>query len=151
MELMALPDWLVPMAATLTADRFAGPEWTFERKLDGIRVLAYKRGPTRAAVVAQSPAAHRRLPGRGPRPRRPAGATTPSSTAKRPARGAGRASADYHVFDVLWFDGRSVTAEPLEARRALLAAVPFAPPVARVTPLRGAKPWERPAARVGRA
>ena len=43
---MALPEWLEPMAATLTADRFAGPEWTFERKLDGIRVLAYKRGPT---------------------------------------------------------------------------------------------------------
>ena len=41
---MALPDWLEPMAATLTAERFAGPEWTFERKLDGIRLLAYKDG-----------------------------------------------------------------------------------------------------------
>ena len=25
-------------------ERFATPEWTFERKLDGIRVLAFKRG-----------------------------------------------------------------------------------------------------------
>ena len=31
------------MAATLTQDRFSGPEWTFERKLDGIRVLAFKQ------------------------------------------------------------------------------------------------------------
>ena len=35
-----------PMAATLTQERFTGPEWIFERKLDGIRLLAYKHGPT---------------------------------------------------------------------------------------------------------
>lgn len=39
-----LPDWIVPMAATLTQERFAGPDWLFEQKLDGIRLLAYKRG-----------------------------------------------------------------------------------------------------------
>ena len=32
------------MAATLTAERFTGPEWIFERKLDGIRLLAFKQG-----------------------------------------------------------------------------------------------------------
>jgi ATP-dependent DNA ligase len=32
------------MAATLTQDRFVGPDWLFERKFDGIRLLAYKRG-----------------------------------------------------------------------------------------------------------
>ena len=31
------PDWVEPMAATLTQDRFDGPEWIFERKLDGLR------------------------------------------------------------------------------------------------------------------
>src|SRR3954463_815363 len=36
------PTWLEPMAATLTRERFAGPEWVFERKLDGIRLLAFK-------------------------------------------------------------------------------------------------------------
>ena len=40
----AFPDWLEPMAATLTEDRFTGPEWIFERKLDGIRLLAFKNG-----------------------------------------------------------------------------------------------------------
>ena len=38
-----MPDWLVPMAATLTQERFSGPDWLFERKFDGIRLLAYKR------------------------------------------------------------------------------------------------------------
>src|SRR5215510_7391998 len=38
-----MPDWLVPMAATLTEERFSGPDWLFERKFDGIRLLAYKR------------------------------------------------------------------------------------------------------------
>ena len=32
------------MAATLTQRRFTGPEWMFERKLDGIRMLAFKNG-----------------------------------------------------------------------------------------------------------
>ena len=32
------------MAATLTQERFTGPEWVFERKLDGIRLLAFKKG-----------------------------------------------------------------------------------------------------------
>ena len=32
------------MAATLTAERFTGPEWIFERKFDGIRLLAFKKG-----------------------------------------------------------------------------------------------------------
>ena len=38
------PDWIIPMAATLTQERFAGPEWLFERKLDGIRLLAFRSG-----------------------------------------------------------------------------------------------------------
>ena len=41
----AFPDWVEPMAATLTQERFTGPEWIFERKLDGIRLLAFKHGP----------------------------------------------------------------------------------------------------------
>jgi bifunctional non-homologous end joining protein LigD len=40
----SMPGWLVPMAATLTQERFTGPDWIFERKLDGIRMLAYKQG-----------------------------------------------------------------------------------------------------------
>lgn len=39
-----MPDWREPMSATLTQDRFVGRDWLFERKFDGIRLLAYKRG-----------------------------------------------------------------------------------------------------------
>jgi DNA ligase D-like protein (predicted ligase) len=38
-----MPDWISPMLATLTDDRFSGENWIYERKLDGERLIAYKR------------------------------------------------------------------------------------------------------------
>ena len=38
------PEWVPPMLATLTEKRFSDPEWMFERKLDGERCLAFRRG-----------------------------------------------------------------------------------------------------------
>ena len=38
------PEWVEPMAATLTQERFTGADWTFERKFDGIRLVAFKQG-----------------------------------------------------------------------------------------------------------
>ncbi len=58
----AFPEWLEPMAATLTQERFTGPDWLFERKLDGIRLLAFKQGATRHALLAQPPAAEPHYP-----------------------------------------------------------------------------------------
>jgi bifunctional non-homologous end joining protein LigD len=40
----AQPDWVDPMLATLTKDRFSDPEWIFERKLDGERCITYRDG-----------------------------------------------------------------------------------------------------------
>jgi DNA ligase D-like protein (predicted ligase) len=40
------PEWVEPMAATLTEERFSHPDWIFERKLDGVRVLAFRKGRT---------------------------------------------------------------------------------------------------------
>src|SRR4051812_31516029 len=40
----SLPDWIQPMAATLTQERFVGDEWTFEQKHDGIRLMVFKDG-----------------------------------------------------------------------------------------------------------
>ncbi len=40
----SLPDWTSPMLATLTDDYFSDPGWIYERKLDGVRVLAFKDG-----------------------------------------------------------------------------------------------------------
>src|SRR5919201_4107899 len=39
-----LPDWIEPMLATLTDERDLGDGWVLERKLDGIRCLAFVRG-----------------------------------------------------------------------------------------------------------
>jgi bifunctional non-homologous end joining protein LigD len=139
---MPLPDWLEPMAATLTADRFSGPEWTFERKLDGIRVLAFKRGAhvelwsrNRLALTDRYPAVAASL------------AALPLRDAIFDGEATGawgrQAGADYHVFDLLWLNGRSVTGETLDQRRARLDGIAFQPPVARVAVLRGPAPWER--------
>ena len=49
----------------------------------------------------------------------------------------------YHVFDILWLNGRAVTSLPLEDRRALLQELPFEPPMRRVELLDDEKPWER--------
>jgi ATP-dependent DNA ligase len=46
------------------------------------------------------------------------------------------------VFDVPWFNGHDVTLLPLEARRDLLAKLPFSPPLVRVAALEEDRPWE---------
>src|SRR5438876_9554632 len=38
------PSWTAPMLATLTDERFSDPNWIFERKLDGERVLVFRQG-----------------------------------------------------------------------------------------------------------
>jgi bifunctional non-homologous end joining protein LigD len=140
------PDWLVPMAATLTAERFAGPDWLFERKLDGIRMLAYRNGrsvqlysrnrlllryPTVARAIAALPVTNIILDGEA--------AWDPSHS----LGARNRSAVLYHVFDILWLDGRDVTPLPLEARRALLKQLPLAPPLGRVSEIRGDTPWDR--------
>src|SRR5205814_2019857 len=49
----------------------------------------------------------------------------------------------YHVFDILWLNGRLVTGLPLEQRRALLKTLPFQPPLRRVALIENEAPWER--------
>jgi bifunctional non-homologous end joining protein LigD len=38
------PEWEEPMLATLTDQRFSDPSWIYERKLDGIRCVAFRKG-----------------------------------------------------------------------------------------------------------
>lgn len=138
----AFPAWVEPMAATLTDKRFTGPDWTFERKLDGIRMLAFKHGSNvRLLSRNQLP-----LDGSYPAVARAIGKLAVHDVIlDGEATGAwGRqGNADYHVFDVLWLEGRDVTGLTLDERRTLLATIQFRSPVARVTPLSDEKPWER--------
>src|SRR5215510_6428809 len=134
----SFPEWVVPMAATLTQERFTGPEWIFERKLDGIRLLAFKNGND---VTLYS---RNRLPQNYP--------SVAEAIAKLPVHDVildGEAAWDptsrvaYHVFDILWLNGRSVMASPLDERRALLTDFQFRAPLAHVPEVKGEKPWER--------
>jgi len=132
---MALPDWLEPMAATLTQDRFATPDWIFERKFDGIRVIAYKRG---ADVRLYS---RNRLPWHLPAIA-DAVAALPIADAILDGEVTSASGVVYHVFDVMWLDGRDVTALPLEDRRALLAGLDLRAPLEHGGLLEHEQPWE---------
>jgi DNA ligase D-like protein (predicted ligase) len=129
------------MAATLTRERFTGPEWVFERKLDGIRVLAFKDG------------ADVRLLSRNQLPQNAAYPAFVEAIRQLPfhdlildgeATGyfGRREGIGYHVFDLLWLDGRNLTSLPLDARRELLSTLPLEPPLALVARLEHPEPWE---------
>src|SRR5215213_2151812 len=124
------PAFVMPMKAVLTAERPAGPEWVFERKLDGIRCLAVKdRGRTRlysrnelslddrypavAAALDADPADGFVIDGEAV-----------TFVAGRDRFGGGEDSQlFYYVFDVLFADGRDVRSRALEERRAVLKDV----------------------------
>ena len=131
-----MPDWLEPMAATLTQERFVGSEWLFERKFDGIRLLAYKRGDdirlySRNRLPQNLPAVARAVAG------------LPVDEVILDGEVTWDGESGYHVFDVLWLNGQLVTALPLEDRRTLLQSLPFEPPVRRVELIDDRTPWER--------
>ena len=131
-----MPDWLEPMAATLTQDRFTGADWLFERKFDGIRLLAYKRGRN-VQLFSRN-----RLPQNLPAVAA-AVAALPVDEVILDGEVTWDGHSGYHVFDMLWLNGRAVTTRPLEERRALLWDLPFAPPLQRVPLMDDDAPWER--------
>lgn len=130
-----MPEWIEPMAATLTQERFTGPDWIFEQKLDGIRLVAFKRG---ADVRLYS---RNHLPQDVPRVAA-AIAALPVDDAILDGELLWDASG-YHLFDVPWLDGHDLRDRPLEERRAALAALPLRPPLHRVITVEDAEPWER--------
>lgn len=124
------PGFVTPMKALLTAERPAGEEWVFERKLDGIRCLAVKAGGrTRlysrnelslddryaplAAALDADPADDLVIDGE---------AVAFVGGRDRFGGGAG-GELFYYVFDVLFADGRDVRSLRLEERRAVLEGV----------------------------
>ena len=136
------PTWVEPMAATLTQERFEAPEWIFERKFDGIRLLAFKNGrdvrlfsrnrllqndsyPTVVKAISELPARDVILDG--------------EATGVWGRRG----EVTYNLFDILWCKGRDLTPLPLDQRRELLTKLSFRSPLSLVERLSGAKPWER--------
>ena len=132
----AFPELIEPMAATLTQERFTGPEWIFERKFDGIRLLAFKQGQD-VRLFSRN-----RLPQHIPSVVQ-AIMELPIDNAILDGEVTSRGKVEYHVFDVVWLNGRDVRSLPFEERRALLRDLPFRLPLQRVPSLDDPKPWER--------
>ena len=131
----AMPVWLVPMAATLTQERFTGPDWIFERKLDGIRVIAFKDANGVRLLSRNRLSQNDYYP------------QIVDAVQRLPVReiildGEATGRSEYHVFDILWLNDRSVTSVRLDDRRELLAALPLVKPFRRVLALDHDKPWE---------
>ena len=115
------------MKAVLTAERPAGPEWVFERKLDGIRCLAVKDGG-RTQLYSRNELSlnDRYAPLAAALDADPAGGFVVDGEAVAFVGGRDRFGGGeggelfYYVFDVLVAAGRDVRSLPLEQRRAVL-------------------------------
>ena len=145
------PDWVAPMLATLTDRRFSHPDWVFERKLDGERCLAYRRGPgvrllsrkrlrlehtypevvdalgaqaTEDFIVDGEVVAFEHGRTSFARLQQRLGITDPDRARRSTV------AVFFYVFDLLHLDGHDTTALPLRARKALLReALVFRPPL----------------------
>jgi bifunctional non-homologous end joining protein LigD len=138
----AIPTFIPPMLATLVAAPFDDPGWLFEIKWDGFRVEAVIDGhDVRIWTRGQQDAA--RYFGAFLEPATwisAKGAIVDGEVIALDDHGEpdfallqerikGRATGGavnpfvYEVFDLLWFDGTSLLAEPLEERRRLLQSV----------------------------
>jgi bifunctional non-homologous end joining protein LigD len=131
-----------PMQAVLTDERFSDPDWIFERKLDGIRCLAFKadtrvrlrsrndlslngRFPEIVAALEADPVTDVVLDGEIV-----AFDGAQTSFERLQQRGERPTPVFFYVFDILRFDGEDVTDEPLRARKALLRrSLAFADPI----------------------
>jgi bifunctional non-homologous end joining protein LigD len=125
------------MAATLTQERFTGPEWIFERKYDGIRLLAFRQGAN-VRLLSRN-----RLPQNCP--------LVADAVAKLALQEVildgeltwGQTGVAYHVFDVVWLNGQDLSPRTLEERRAALDTIGCSPPLHRVELVAGPNPWEK--------
>jgi DNA ligase D-like protein (predicted ligase) len=135
------------MKAVLTDDRFSDPGWIYERKLDGIRCLAFKTGDGVRLMSRNQLSLNHRFPEPADALRRtPAnfvvdgevvafdGAQT--SFARLQQRGERPVPVFLYAFDLLHIGEHDTTALALRSRKALLRrALVFGGPV-RLTPHR---------------
>ncbi|HEV7460000.1 MAG TPA: non-homologous end-joining DNA ligase [Solirubrobacteraceae bacterium] len=144
-----LPEWVDPMAATLTDERFDDPNWVFERKLDGVRCLAFKGADGGVRLLSRNRLSQNaRFPelvtSLGDQPSEELvvdgeivafeGSRTSFSRLAR--RGREPVAVHLYLFDLVHLDGFDTRRLPLRTRKALLRrAVAFGDPL-RYTPHR---------------
>ena len=125
------------MAATLTQERFAGPEWIFERKYDGIRLLAFRKGAT-VQLFSRN-----QLPQNHPAISEAILALAVDDVILDGEVDWGDRNVKYHVFDILWLNGRDLMPLSLMERRAILRELGLRSPLHAVAEITGDKPWEQ--------
>jgi len=129
---VSVPDWVEPMKAVLTEDRFSDPDWVFERKLDGLRCLAFK-SKGRVRMLSRNKLSYNE---RFPKIAKAlegdkaddfvvdgeivAFAKSKSTFEILQQRGEHPAQLYLYVFDVIYAGGEDVSALPWRERKALL-------------------------------
>ncbi len=146
----AQPRSVEPMLARLTHDRFSDPDWIFERKLDGERCLAFRKGGRVDLRSRNDKELNDTYPELAAALRRGDGtwivdgevvAFRGAVTSFERLQGRMQVSDPdearatgikvyYYLFDILHLDGHDTTAVPLRERKKLLrAALPFRDPI----------------------
>src|SRR5436190_558300 len=134
LEPCSAPEWLPPMKAVLTDERFSSDEWIYERKLDGIRCLAFMEAEVRL-LSRNKLSLNQRFPEIATSLKKAAEADCVldgeviafaggrTSFERLQQRGERPVSIFYYVFDLLYLDGYDVRALPTRARKRLLRRV----------------------------
>ena len=135
------PEWVQPMLATLTEKYFSDPAWIFERKLDGIRALAFRDGkrirllsrnkldlagsfPEVVEALAEQPQRDFVVDGEVVAFE---GGTTSFSRLQRRGLGS-RVQVFYYLFDIMHLDGKNTRGVPVLQRKKLLReSIDFSP------------------------
>jgi bifunctional non-homologous end joining protein LigD len=125
-----IPFRISPMLATLVDKPFTRPNWLFEEKYDGVRMLSYKEGsrvsiisrngidrtehyPEIAAVIAKFKQDTLLLDGE-------VVVFDKTGVSRFQLLQQGKGTAQYAVFDCLYHDGKDLRRQPLSVRRKLL-------------------------------
>jgi bifunctional non-homologous end joining protein LigD len=138
--MQTIPFRVSPMLATLVEEPFSKPDWVFEEKYDGVRIIAYKEGEKVSLISRNGIDRTERYPAIAAEIAR----LKPQTLAldgeivvfdsKRVSRfqllQQGRGRPQYVLFDCLFENGRDLRNELLSTRReALERSVPSAPPL----------------------
>jgi len=135
------PAWTKPMLATLTDEPFSDPDWIYERKLDGVRCLVFRKGaklrilsrnrrnmnatwPELVEALAKQPCRDFVVDGEivAFEGRRTSFSRLQSRIGLRKAEDARRSGVAVYLylFDLLHLLGHDTTQVPLRARKVLL-------------------------------
>ena len=125
-----IPFRISPMLATLVPEPFTRPNWVFEEKYDGVRILAYKEGTKVTLISRNAIDRTERYPGVAAAVAKLASPTLllDGEVIVRDRKGVSRfqllqqskGHPEYAVFDCLYADGKDLRKDPLQQRRAVL-------------------------------